>query len=198
MLTHTSPLSWLPLNKLLISARLKSGKTSDKSWSFSILVTQATFPVARRMCTSAHCVHQQLQRLALKMLVSLFLAFNPGEKKTIKYPTWNNHWDFVAIQMYTFYTKTNQATVRQQPAAFPLCFPTTIYVSNLKSWSQQNFRSTTSDRGHLAWMKQLIKITNVHSLLNNSIIKFWAWQTARWRGRLPHLNAKYLYSLARK
>ena len=81
MLTHTSPMSWLPLNRLLISARLKSGKTSDKSWSFSILVTQATFPVARRMCTSAHCVHQQLQRLALKMLVSLFLAFNPGEKK---------------------------------------------------------------------------------------------------------------------
>lgn len=49
-----------PMKRCEMSVKGNSGKSSAGSCSFSIRIIHAMLPVGRRMCTSAHCVHQQL------------------------------------------------------------------------------------------------------------------------------------------
>ena len=78
-----------------MSANEKSGNVSLTSCSFSTRMIQAMFPVERRMCTSAQCVHQQLQSDALKIDVSLVRARRPVRQRA------RNNSDVTALKIAT-------------------------------------------------------------------------------------------------
>lgn len=60
-----------------MSARGKSGKCANRSGSFWIRIIQETLPVGRRICTSAHKVHQQLHCCLVNMDLSVGFGFKP-------------------------------------------------------------------------------------------------------------------------